>query len=111
GRRERVGGGRGVGARHWDRFDPPGSLRQAAIVREITMSARWLFVAIVVALAAPGGAAAQTPQGEVTIAWHVTIATSWFDPSTAPAQITPFGMLYALHDALVPPLPGGQKMR
>jgi len=74
------------------------------------MSARWLFVAIVVALAAPGGAAAQTPQGEVTIAWHVTIATSWFDPSTAPAQITPFGMLYALHDALVRPLPGGQKM-
>ena len=34
---------------------------------------------------------------------------SWFDPSTAPPQITPFGMLYALHDALVRPLPG-QKM-
>mgnify|MGYP003694036305 CR=1 FL=1 len=43
------------------------------------------------------------------IAWHVTIAPSWFDPSTAPPQITPFGMLYALHDALVRPLPG-QKM-
>ena len=43
------------------------------------------------------------------MAWHVTIAPSWFDPSTAPAQITPFGILYALHDALVRPLPG-QKM-
>jgi peptide/nickel transport system substrate-binding protein len=43
------------------------------------------------------------------MAWHVTIAPSWFDPSTAPPQITPFGMLYAIHDALVRPYPG-QKM-
>ena len=40
------------------------------------------------------------------MAWHVTIAPSWFDPSTAPPQITPFGMLYAIHDALVRPYPG-----
>src|SRR6188768_899115 len=46
------------------------------------------------------------PAGRVTIAWHVTISPSWFDPSTAPPQITPFGMLYALHDALVRPYPG-----
>ena len=77
------------------------------------MSPRWLLIALVIALASTGfprSTAAQTPAGEVTIAWHVTIATSWFDPSTAPAQITPFGILYALHDALVRPLPGGQKM-
>ena len=43
------------------------------------------------------------------MAWHVTIAPSWFDPSTAPPQITPFGLLYAIHDALVRPYPG-QKM-
>ena len=49
------------------------------------------------------------PAGKVTIAWHVTISPSWFDPSTAPPQITPFGMLYAIHDALVRPYPG-QKM-
>src|SRR5439155_23572336 len=54
-------------------------------------------------------AAAQTPTGEAVMAWHVTIAPTWFDPSTAPAQITPFGMLHTLHDALVRPLPG-QKM-
>ena len=56
-------------------------------------------------------AAAQqkAPSGQVVIAWHVTIAPSWFDPSTAPPQITPFGMLYAIHDALVRPYPG-QKM-
>src|SRR5207253_4807944 len=50
-----------------------------------------------------------TPVGEAVMAWPVTIAPTWFDPSTAPPQITPFGMLYALHDALVRPLPG-QKM-
>ena len=44
--------------------------------------------------------------GEASMAWHVTIAPSWFDPSTAPPQITPFGMLYAIHDALVRPYPG-----
>ncbi|MEX2221913.1 MAG: ABC transporter substrate-binding protein [Candidatus Rokuibacteriota bacterium] len=54
-------------------------------------------------------AAAQAPAGEVTVSFHVTLAPSWFDPSTAPPQITPFGVLYALHDALVRPLPG-QKM-
>src|ERR1700749_2794108 len=43
------------------------------------------------------------------IGGHVTISPSWFDPSTAPPQITPFGMLYAIHDALVRPYPG-QKM-
>src|SRR5438445_4110797 len=54
------------------------------------------------------GTAAQ-PAGEVVVAFHVTIAPSWFDPSTAPPQITPFGVLHALHDGLVKPLPG-QKM-
>jgi peptide/nickel transport system substrate-binding protein len=49
------------------------------------------------------------PSGEVTIAWHVTIAPTWFDPSSAPPQITPFGTLYAIHDALLRPLPN-QKM-
>src|SRR5438094_3676274 len=53
-----------------------------------------------------GDASAQT--GESVIAWHVTIAPSWFDPSSAPAQITPFGILYALHDSVVRPLYGGK---
>jgi peptide/nickel transport system substrate-binding protein len=61
-------------------------------------------------LAATATAAEQrAPTGRAVMAWHVTIAPSWFDPSTAPPQITPFGMLYAIHDALVRPYPG-QKM-
>src|SRR5438876_12130693 len=49
------------------------------------------------------------PTGEVIVAWHVTIAPTWFDPSSAPPQITPFGTLHAIHDALARPLPN-QKM-
>jgi peptide/nickel transport system substrate-binding protein len=71
--------------------------------------ARSLVVAIL-ALACISPAAGQpAPAGEAVMAWHVTISPTWFDPSTAPPQITPFGILYALHDALVKPLPN-QKM-
>src|SRR5215813_13935145 len=60
------------------------------------------------ALAVPRIAFAGPPErkGTAVMAWHVTISPSWFDPSTAPPQITPFGMLYAIHDALVRPYPG-----
>jgi len=51
-------------------------------------------------------ATAQNPTDHVTVSFHVTLAPSWFDPSAAPPQITPFGVMYAIHDALVRPLPG-----
>ena len=75
-------------------------------------SLAWLQVALtlvtvaVLSMAMTRWAAAQPAPGEVVMAWHVTIAPTWFDPSTAPPQITPFGMLYALHDALVRAMPG-----
>src|SRR5262245_32003557 len=70
-----------------------------------------LLAASLLFLGVTGEVAAQTaPAGEAVVAWHVTIAPTWFDPSTAPAQITPFGILFALHDALVRPLPGKGKM-
>ncbi len=59
--------------------------------------------------AATAAADQKEPSGRAVMAWHVTISPAWFDPSTAPPQITPFGMLYAIHDALVRPYPG-QKM-
>src|SRR6266498_3095235 len=70
----------------------------------------FLVLALLTLGLASDGAAQPLGPGESVIAWHVTIAPAWFDPSTAPPQITPFGILYALHDALVRPLPGGQKM-
>src|SRR5438093_327262 len=74
----------------------------------LTMTA--LLVAVLSTFAAPQTVSGQAPPaGEVIIAWHVTIAPTWFDPSSAPPQITPFGTLYAIHDALVRPMPN-QKM-
>lgn len=72
---------------------------------------RCLMLSLALLLAGSVMAAAENKaaSGRVVQAWHVTIAPSWFDPSTAPPQITPFGMLYAIHDALVRPYPG-QKM-
>jgi peptide/nickel transport system substrate-binding protein len=58
-----------------------------------------------VALTPP--ALAQTmPAGQLTFAVHVSLAPTWFDPAETPGVITPFMMLYALHDALVKPMPG-----
>ena len=62
---------------------------------------------LALAFAAPcGHAQTTTPSGRIVIAAHVTLPPAWLDPSTAPAQITPFAILYALHDALVRPYPG-----
>jgi ABC-type transport system substrate-binding protein len=44
--------------------------------------------------------------GQMTWAIHVTMAPTWFDPAETPGVITPFMFLYALHDALVKPMPG-----
>jgi peptide/nickel transport system substrate-binding protein len=70
-------------------------------------SHRHLLLALLLTLGVAGEALAQAPPtGEVVMAYHVTIAPGWFDPSSAPPQITPFGILYAIHDAVVRPLPG-----
>ena len=40
-------------------------------------------------------------------ALYVTLAPAWLDPGEAgPGNLTPFWVLYALHDALVKPMPG-----
>jgi ABC-type transport system substrate-binding protein len=44
--------------------------------------------------------------GQMTWAIHVTIAPTWFDPGETPGVITPYMFLYAMHDALVKPMPG-----
>jgi peptide/nickel transport system substrate-binding protein len=67
-----------------------------------------ILFAIALVILATGPASAAQP-GQAVMAWHVTIAPTWLDPSTAPPQITPFGILYAIHDAMVRPLPN-QKM-
>jgi peptide/nickel transport system substrate-binding protein len=52
-------------------------------------------------------AAAQAkPEGEMRWALYVTLPPVWFDPGEVSGQLTPFWVLYALHDALVKPMPG-----
>ena len=40
-------------------------------------------------------------------ALHVTLAARWLDPAETEAFSTPFMVMYALHDALVKPMPAG----
>jgi len=54
-----------------------------------------------------GAAAPPEPAGEMRWALYVTFAPSWLDPGeVAVAGVTPFWLLYALHDALLKPMPG-----
>src|SRR5687768_8750544 len=52
-------------------------------------------------------AAAYKPEGEMRWALYVTISPAWFDPAeVGRVGLTPFWIGYALHDALVKPMPG-----
>jgi peptide/nickel transport system substrate-binding protein len=60
---------------------------------------------LLLALLGPAPATA-TPDGQLTWAVHVSLAPTWFDPAETSGIITPYMMLYALHDAMVKPMPG-----
>src|SRR5262249_51832193 len=53
-----------------------------------------------------GWAGAVRPEGQLTWAVHFTLAPTLFEPAETPGLITPFMILYALHDAMVKPMPG-----
>jgi len=46
------------------------------------------------------------PDGEMRWAVYVTLSPQWFDPAEVIGVLTPFWVMYALHDALVKPMPG-----
>jgi peptide/nickel transport system substrate-binding protein len=66
------------------------------------------LLAAVWLLAAPGpeARAQAPPEGQLAIAFDVSIAPSFLDPAETPGIGTPFVFLYAMHDALIKPLPG-----
>src|SRR5215831_18270702 len=53
------------------------------------------------------GQAAKAPAGELRWALHVTLAARWLEPAETEAFSTPFMVMYALHDAMLKPMPGG----
>jgi peptide/nickel transport system substrate-binding protein len=46
------------------------------------------------------------PQGQLNWGVHISLAPTWFDPAETSGIITPYMVLYALHDALIKPMPG-----
>jgi peptide/nickel transport system substrate-binding protein len=62
-----------------------------------------LALSTILTTARPSAAA---PEGQVTSLQAISIAARWFDPAEAEGIITPFLFYYALHDAVVKPMPG-----
>src|SRR6266545_3170495 len=75
------------------------SLARSTVAAALLFSA-WAFGAHV-------GAAEAAPEGQMVWAFHVTLAPRWLDPAETESVATPFKILYALHDALVKPMPAG----
>src|SRR6478672_900937 len=71
------------------------------ITRRDVLAAASLGLAM--APAFPAWAAAA---GQFTWGIHVSLAPAWFEPAEASGIITPFMVFYALHDAMVKPMPG-----
>ena len=65
-----------------------------------------ILAVLVLVLAASPGRAVAAPEGQLIWGVHVSLAPTWFDPGETPGMITPFMVLYALHDAMVKPMPG-----
>jgi peptide/nickel transport system substrate-binding protein len=63
-----------------------------------------LFVLLALSAVTPALAAPEAG----TMVWgvHVTLVSRWLDPGDTEGLITPFMVLYALHDALLKPMPG-----
>src|SRR5213592_11538 len=71
-------------------------------VRRLLMTTA-LVLAYLVSMGTPASPAPQ--DGTLTVGVHVTLVNRWLDPGETEALITPFMVLYALHDALVKPMP------
>lgn len=73
-------------------------------------SRRFYYPALLAAFslfcAAADRAWADGPKGQLTWGVHISLAPTWFDPAETPGIITPFMVMYALHDAMIKPMPG-----
>ena len=65
-----------------------------------------LYLAALGTLAAGTKPANAVPDGRITIGSHVSLAPTWFDPAETLGIITPFMLMYAMHDAMAKAMPG-----
>src|SRR6516165_6242427 len=73
-----------------------------------SQAARWHVIVLVAFTLMIGASAAWAvnPEGQLTWGVHVSLAPTWFDPAETQGIITPYLVMYALHDAMVKPMPG-----
>jgi peptide/nickel transport system substrate-binding protein len=76
---------------------------RASSSRTSTLAAVLVLALLAIVTIGPADAA---PAGQLTWAVHISLAPTWFDPAETPSLITPFMVLYAMHDALVKFMPG-----
>ena len=76
-------------------------------MRSVRVLCITLVVVLISAIGAPPGSAA--PEGQLTWAVGASIAPTWFDPAETSGIITPYIVLFALHDGLVKPVVGNAK--
>src|SRR5262249_52489440 len=119
----------GIGSRANHRLGVLRSLRRRAAQRQITertytrptpepdstiteasmRHVRGLFVALLVlaiTFASATPSAATSDASQMTWGVHISLAPTWFDPAETSGIITPFMVIYALHDAVLKPMPG-----
>jgi peptide/nickel transport system substrate-binding protein len=82
---------------------PPEATKQTSVSLKGISRGLGVVGVVLLACASPLQAA---PEGQVTWTASVSIAPTWFDPAESPGIVTPFVYLFALHDALVRPMPG-----
>jgi peptide/nickel transport system substrate-binding protein len=84
-----------------DRRRPDQGVATSAFTRRHVME-----LAVLGLLGGSSAAESATEKGQLTWALHVSLAPIWFDPAETGGIITPFMLLYALHDGLMKPMPG-----
>src|ERR1700752_1394856 len=65
-----------------------------------------VLVAVCCLLLACHAGAQGKPEGEMRWASYGTVSPHWFDPAEVIGVLTPFWVMYAMHDAVVKPMPG-----
>ena len=84
-----------------DHDDPNCRNKTARVTRR-----EMLRLAALGALAAGTKTAEAAADGHITIGSHVSLAPIWFDPAETSGIITPFMLMYAMHDAMAKAMPG-----
>ncbi|CAN5673255.1 glutathione ABC transporter substrate-binding protein GsiB [soil metagenome] len=85
------------------RRDHDGSLATSIATRA---TRRELLGLTALGILAAGTKPARAADGQLIYGSHISLAPTWFDPAETSGIVTPFMLLYALHDGLVKPMPG-----